>query len=66
MRTVFAYIDPSSGMITIQLVVATIAGGFMFLIGTISRAVRRLMGRPEPRSSVQAEQAETGAVDSRR
>ena len=66
MRTVFAYIDPSSGMITIQLLVATIAGGFMFLIGTITRGVRRLLGRSEPESTVPAEQAKTSVVDTQR
>ena len=42
MTPVFAYIDPSSGVITIQILVASLAGVVIYCRAMLSKAVRKL------------------------
>jgi|RhiMethySRZTD1v2_1073278.scaffolds.fasta_scaffold117020_3 hypothetical protein len=41
----FAYIDPASGAIAIQLVVAALAGGIMYCRRFVATAVRKIFGK---------------------
>jgi hypothetical protein len=45
MAPVFAYIDPSSGMLTIQLIIASVAGGLVFARSFLTNAIRKFTGR---------------------
>ena len=45
MNLILAYIDPSSGMIAVQVVVAAIAGGFVYFRRMIGTAVRKVFGK---------------------
>jgi hypothetical protein len=45
MAPVFAYIDPASGVIGFQLLVAALAGGLMYCRRIITGAVRKILGK---------------------
>jgi len=45
MTPLFAYIDPSSGVITLQLLLAGLAGGVVIARNWIANMVRKLTGR---------------------
>ena len=48
MHDLLAYIDPGSGSLIIQAVIATIVAVPFFLRHQISRALRTVRGRPDP------------------
>lgn len=54
MRTLFAYIDPTSGMITVQLIAASLAGGIVYFRGLIAKAIRRVTGSKDKAEPVDA------------
>jgi hypothetical protein len=58
-----AYIDPVSGSILIQTILATIAGGMTFFRKSIWAAVRRLTGRDRAAAATPAGPSEPASTE---